>query len=108
MSFIKCGGGDKVATGSDSWSTSSQTTISLGFVPKKFYLYTTSNSLFVSIYDEDYSTTKARYISSSTSLEYSLGTGDKNNYIYAINNDGTVVFNKTASSGRTYVYVAIG
>lgn len=102
----------KVAVGSATLSTSSTTTINLGFAPK-YICYRTTNSnqsaYTVFVYDERFSTTKQQLTSINLSLSTENISGNTGaNRISSITSTGFVV-NKVSSSTYQYMYYfAIG
>lgn len=112
MALYRTGGSSqKVAVGTFTTSTSSKTTVNIGFKPKYLCvrLYSTSNTSPYTdyIYDERYSTTAYHLTGTSTTLT-NKPLGESNNYrLYSINDDGFTV-NAVASGYTRAAYFAIG
>jgi len=100
----------KVEVGTASLSTSSQTTITLGWKPKQVFAYMGSSGgiSIAHFYDATLSTSYTYTGSSSGWTRYNLGSGATSaDKIYSITNSGFVV-NKTTQTNRTLYYFAIG
>lgn len=107
MAYYRASGGsEKAASGSVTLSTSSTTTVSIGFKPKKLTVRQGTNT--VGIYDEEYSTTK--YFRANTGAylgAIDLGTTSANR-LYSINDDGFTYNKSNSSSNVDLYYFAVG
>lgn len=106
MAYYRAGGSEKVASGTAATSSSSSTTITLGFKPK--YIATvlgTASTASMNIYNEDLSSTTAKYAGSSTyASRYTIGNTTSYR-ITAINDDGFVM---GTTNGNDLYYFAVG
>lgn len=107
MAYYRASGGsEKVASGTVATSSSSSTTITLGFKPK--YIATvlgTASNATMNIYNEDLSSTTAKYAGSSTySSRYTIG----NTTPYRITQITDTGFVMGTSNGSDLYYFAVG
>lgn len=108
MAFYRCnGGGEKVAIGSFSWSTSGSTTIDLGFKPKYLCVRDNTSSPAANIYNSDISTTSFIYAGGGTYTTTKNLPSTVARQLYSINDTGFTI-NRTATSGAVGYYFAIG
>ena len=112
-SFIKSQGNgylyssiQKFKQGSVTLSTSSETSVNLGFKPKYLCVYST-NSYYSNIYDENVSTTSYIRATSSGPLLKAFNS-NYNGGLVSINSTGFTCRTCTTSVGLTWKYIAIG
>lgn len=96
----------KFKQGSVTLSTSSQTSVTLGFKPKYLCVYST-NSYYSNIYDENISTTSYIRATSSGPLLKAFDS-NYNGGLVSINSNGFTCRTCTTSVGLTWKYIAIG
>lgn len=102
------GGGDKVANGTWTQSTTDRTKITLGFKPKYVAIQASagSSSTNMIVYNADISTTSFKYATANVyATDSNLGTST-NGVLYSIDNDGFTM-NKSGSA-IVLDYMAIG
>ena len=96
----------KFKQGSVTLSTSSQTSVTLGFKPKYLCVYST-NSYYSNIYDENISTTQYIRATSTGPLLKNMDS-NYNGGLVSINSNGFTCRTCTTSVGLTWKYIAIG
>lgn len=96
----------KFKQGSVTLSTSSQTSVTLGFKPKYLCVYST-NSYYSNIYDENISTTSFIRATSTGPLLKAFDA-NYNGGLVSINSNGFTCRTCTTSVGLTWKYIAIG
>lgn len=104
------GGGDKVATGDLTVSSTTGTYSEvIGFKPKQLMVSSTGSNTLVWYYNEDVSTSQYKYNSSSTNTNLSLNQSgaSHSNELCSIDNDGFTV-NQCTNGYQNLHYIAIG